>query len=260
MKPIRSMLAAAAALTLVFAGCGDDDEDVAATVTTTVEGTGSASTLSITSPVDGAEVAGNVVSLDLASSGISIVKADGDTSGASGHYHVFIDKDPVAPGAVIPTAADIVHSAVEPISLPGLSVGSHRLVVVLGDGTHTRIGSAQAEATLKVTGPSIDASAPATVAVGQPVVVTAKVEGLSLVKADGDTSGKTGHLHVFVDRDPTAAGQPIPVEAGIIHSAATTIEVPGLAAGTHTLWVLAGDGTHTPIEPRVLDKVTVTVA
>jgi len=50
-----------------------------------------------------------------------------------------------------------------------------------------------------------------------------------MVKADGDTSGRTGHLHLFVDREPTAAGQAIPVEAGIIHSAETRIEVTNLA-------------------------------
>ena len=37
-------------------------------------------------------VKGNVVSLDLASTGLTIVKADGDTSGKTGHYHVFIDR------------------------------------------------------------------------------------------------------------------------------------------------------------------------
>ncbi|MGH9190331.1 MAG: DUF4399 domain-containing protein, partial [Acidimicrobiales bacterium] len=78
--------------------------------------------------------------------------------------------------------------------------------------------------------------------------------------ADGDRSGKSGHLHVFVDRPPTPAGQAIPVEPGIIHSAATTIEVPGLAPGEHTLWVVAGDGTHVPLDPSVMDKLTVTVS
>ena len=91
-------------------------------------------------------------------------------------------------------------------------------------------------------------------------MLTVKVEGVTLAKADGDTSGKTGHLHVFVDRDPTAAGQPIPKEAGVIHTTDTTISVPDLAPGEHTLWVVLGDGNHFPFAPAVLDKVTVTVA
>jgi len=187
------------------------------------------------------------------------VKADGDTSGKSGHYHVFIDRDPVAPGAAIPVEAGVVHSADDPIVLSGLAVGTHRLALVVGDGTHSRLGSMVAETTVTVEGPSVDASTPATSPAGQPVVLTVKVDGLTLVKADGDTSGTTGHLHVFIDRDPTPAGQPIPVEAGIIHTAESTIPVPDLAPGAHSLWVVAGDGTHSPLAPRVMDKVTVTV-
>lgn len=243
----------------VTAACGGDSATNTASVTTTAAAAASATGLSLVAPIAGAVVKGNVVSLDPAAKGVSIVKADGDRSGRTGHYHVFIDRDPVAPGVVIPREAGIVHSTDDPIVLTGLSVGNHRLVVVYGDGTHTRIGTAVAETTVKVEGPSIDASAPATSPAAQPVVLTVKVEGLALVKADGDTSGATGHLHVFVDRDPTPAGQPIPVDAGIIHSAATTIEVPGLAPGEHTLWVVAGDGMHIPLAARVMDKLTVTV-
>ncbi|MEA2827228.1 MAG: hypothetical protein QOG43_1667 [Actinomycetota bacterium] len=267
LRPIRSVAVAGVALALL-AACGKDDP----VTTTTASTTGPVATttapaaaatvpsLSIVAPATGTVIKGNVVSLDLASTGLTIVKADGDTSGKSGHYHVFIDRDPVAPGAVIPIEAGVVHSADDPVVLSGLSVGTHRLAVVVGDGSHTRLGDMVAETTVDVQGPSIDASTPATSAAGEPVVLTVKVDGLTLVKADGDTSGTTGHLHVFIDRDPTPAGQPIPVEAGIIHTAETTISVPDLASGAHTLWVVAGDGTHSPLAPRVMDKVTVTVS
>jgi hypothetical protein len=265
-RPIRTVAAATLAVALL-AACGKDDPVATTTASTTgpvATTTGpvapAAPSLSIVGPATGTVVKGNVVSLDLASTGLTIVKADGDTSGRSGHYHVFIDRDPVEPGALIPVEAGIVHSADDPIVLSGLAVGTHRLAVVVGDGTHTRMGSLVAETTVDVQGPSIDASTPATSPAGEPVVVTVKVAGLTLVKADGDTSGTTGHLHVFIDRDPTPAGQPIPVEAGIIHTAETTISVPDLAPGAHTLWVVAGDGTHSPLAPRVMDKVTVTVS
>ncbi|MEA2686384.1 MAG: hypothetical protein QOE93_1579 [Actinomycetota bacterium] len=261
MKPIRPAIrfGAAAAALVLLAGCGSDDPvtGTAEPADSTVPG---ATSLSIVAPAAGTASKGNVVSLDLASTGLTVVKADGDTSGRSGHYHVFIDRDPVAPGAVIPVEAGIVHSADDPVVLSGLAVGTHRLVVVLGDGSHTRLGSTMAETTVDVQGPSIDATTPATSPAGQPVFLTVKVDGLTVVKADGDVSGTTGHLHVFVDRDPTAAGQPIPVEAGIIHTAETTIPVADLAPGAHTLWVVAGDGLHNPLAPRVMDKVTVTVA
>jgi hypothetical protein len=256
MKPIRSAVVTAT-LVLALAACGDSDES-ATTGSTSAPTTGTS--LAILIPASGSTVKGNVVSLDLESKGLTIVKADGDTSGRTGHYHVFIDRDPVAAGAPIPREAGIVHTTDDPVVLPGLAVGSHRIVVVYGDGTHVRMGTAQAEATVNVDGPSLDATAPATSPADQPVVVNVKVEGLTIVKADGDTSGRTGHLHVFVDREPTPPGQAIPAEPGIIHSAETRIDVANLVPGEHTLWVVAGDGAHVPLNPKVMDKVTVTVS
>lgn len=258
MKLIRSVALAAVAIALL-AACGDDDKPLATSDTTTAPAASNAASLSIVAPTAGTAVKGNVVSLDVTSSGLTIIKADGDKSGKSGHYHVFIDRDPVAAGAVIPVEAGVVHSADDPIVLSGLGVGAHRLAVVLGDGAHARLGTTVAETTVTVQGPSVDASAPATSPAGQPVVLNVKVDGLTLVKADGDTSGATGHLHVFIDRDPTPAGQPIPVESGIIHTTETTISVPDLAPGAHTFTVVAGDGTHAPLNPRVMDKVSVTI-
>src|SRR5438034_9487180 len=171
---------ALAALALVAGACSSDGS-----------GKKAAQTLRITSPATGAASRGNVVSLALGVGGISLVKADGNTSGRTGHLHVFIDRDPVAPGQVIPKEAGIVHSADNPVKLTGLSVGRHRLVVVLGDGAHRRIGSVASEPTLVVEGPSVDASSPATVPAGQPVVLTVKVAGVTLSKAHGCPNWQT---------------------------------------------------------------------
>jgi hypothetical protein len=247
------LLAAGLALLALLAGCGDDDSDQTKPKST-------ADPLAILSPADGASVQGNVVTLDVEPRDIAIVKADGDTSGRTGHYHVFIDRDPVAPGAAIPTEAGIIHTTDDPITITGLTPGTHRFVVVYGNGAHARIGTAAAERTVKVEGPSVKASAPATVAAGQPVTVTMTVDGLSVVKADGDTSGRTGHLHLFVDRPPSPPGEPIPVgDAKIIHTAESIITLSDLSPGEHTIWVVAGDGTHVPLPAGVRDKVTVTV-
>jgi hypothetical protein len=216
-------------------------------------------TIKIASPATGSARRGNVVTLDLTVTGLTIVKADGDTSGRTGHFHVFIDREPVAAGATIPKEPGIVHSADDPLTIAGLKIGVHRFVVVLGNGAHQRIGDARAETTVMVDGPSLDATAPATVAAGRPVPVQVAVQGVTLVKADGDTSGKTGHVHLFIDRDPTPAGMPIPKEDGIIHSADSTIPIPGLAAGEHVIWVVLGDGNHFPFDPLVADRITVTV-
>lgn len=216
-------------------------------------------TLSVTAPPS---VVGNVVELTVASTGISIVKADGNTSGKTGHYHVFVDQQPVAAGTAIAKTHQIVHSAESKIKVFGLLPGRHDVRVVLGDGTHTRIApSAEGKATVEVAGPSVRATIPAGITGGQTFNVDVQVQGLTLVKADGLASGKSGHLHVFIDRDPTPAGQPIPAgDTSIIHSASPQIPITGVAAGEHVLWIVAGDGTHSPLAPPVMDKLTFTVA
>lgn len=243
------VVAILAVVALVGVACGDQAE------TRATKGV----SLSIKSPRAGANVSGNVVSLDIATAGIDIVKADGDTSGKTGHFHVFIDREPVAAGALIERAADVAHSADNPVVLAGLGVGNHTLTVVLGDGAHRRIGTASARTTVDVKGPSLDATAPATIPAGKPLSIDVTVQGVTLVAADGDTSGRSGHIHVFVDRSPTPAGQPIPRETGIIHTATSPVAIEGLTPGEHTIWLVLGDGVHVPFSARVEDKVTVTV-
>lgn len=204
-------------------------------------------------------VKGNVVTLSLTAKNVDIVGADGDTSGKTGHFHIFIDRDPVAAGAVIPKEAGIVHTTETEAKIYGLAAGDHTFTVVLGDGTHARIGDVAAKTTVKVEGPSVDASAPASVKAGEAVTVTMKVDGITLGAADGDTSGKTGHLHLFIDRDPILTG-PIPKEDGIVHTTELSHTIEGLAAGDHTIWVVVGDGNHASFADPVMDKITVTVA
>ncbi len=251
----HAVLAIFAVLTLVTAACGGDDADDAATATTAA-----GPSLSITSPAAGAHVGGNTVSLAIKSTGIDIVKADGDTSGSSGHFHVFIDINPVQPGEAIPKAPQVVHSADNPVVIPGLTVGDHTLHVVYGNGAHVRIGSATDSVKVHVDGPELDATAPATLAAGQDLSIDVMVKGVSLVRADGVTDQTTGHLHAFVDIAPVAPNDVIPSgNPQIIHSATSPIVVPGLAAGEHTIWIVLGDGAHVAFKNSVRDKVVVTV-
>jgi hypothetical protein len=245
-------------LLLTAAACGDD-EPTSSSATTAKEASGP--TLKIASPADKATVKGNVVNLDLETTDFEVVKADGDASGKTGHFHVFVDKEPVAGGAAIPKEPGIIHSTDDPVAVTGLHPGEHKLVVVLGDGTHTRIGTVQDEITVTVEGPSVDATAPATIAAGAPLSIDVAVEGVTLVKADGDTTGKSGHLHALVDRNPSQyMGQPIPAgDAAITHTAASPIVLTGLTPGEHTIWIVLGNGSHVPFDPPVLDKLTVTV-
>ncbi|MEA2717784.1 MAG: hypothetical protein QOI99_2101 [Actinomycetota bacterium] len=240
------------------AACGGSAGDEGAVTATTAPlptpstapvPSGPPTVLAIVSPAGGAEVRGNVVRLDLTGSGIAIVGADGDTSGRSGHYHVFVDREPVEPGQVIPVAADIIHTTDDPVVIPGLHVGPHRITVTYGDGTHRRLGPTEAATSFVVTGPSVDASAPPTSPAGQPVVLTVALEGLVLPQ--------DGRLYVLVDADPGPPAEPY--GEGVLQSAETTIPVPDLAPGPHTLWVVTGSADGLPLDPPVMDRVTVTV-
>ena len=245
-------------LALTAAACGDDEEEPAAPETPGAAGP----SVEIASPASGTSVRGNVVTLDFEVEGLSLVRPDGDTSGRTGHLHVFVDKEPVAAGATIERGPGIIHTTDDPLQVTGLTVGEHTLTVVLGDGTHARLGDAEDSVTVTVEGPSADATAPATLAAGQPLAIDVAVEGIDLVAANGDTSGRTGHLHAFVDRDPARyAGQPIPAgDPAIIHSATSPITVTGLTPGEHTIWVVVGNGAHIALDPAVMDKLTVTVS
>lgn len=94
---------------------------------------------------------GDTVELSMEVEGVTIIAADGDTSGNSGHFHVFVDRDPVPVGEQIPTRVDgIIHSSANPIPVPGLSPGDHDLVVVLGNGNHVRMHDVQADTKVQI--------------------------------------------------------------------------------------------------------------
>ena len=95
---------------------------------------------------------------------------------------------------------------------------------------------------------------------GDTAVLTMKVGGITIVAADGDTSGKSGHFHVFIDREPLKEGETIPKEDGIVHSADNPIRVPGLTKGEHELTVVLGDGNHQRIHDEVEAETMVTIA
>jgi hypothetical protein len=253
MRTPRILIVLLAALPLLASACAGDSAKELATTTTSV------SSLRITSPKDMAHIQGNVVTLQVQTA-FPIMKADGDTSGKTGHFHVFIDRAPVKVGEAIPKEKGVIHSADNPIVVPGLTLGEHTLTVVLGDGAHTRITNSKATVHVHVDGPSVVATAPATIVHGKPLSIDVAVDGVQLVMADGDATGKTGHLHAFVDVAPVGPGEVIPSgNPQIIHSATAPIVVNGLAVGEHTIWIVLGDGTHTAFKDSARDKVVVTV-
>ena len=247
------------AVAMLLTACGRESP----VVELTPEATTTAVAVNISAPANGAEIRGNVVELDVETRGVEIKPADGDTSGRTGHYHVFIDRTPVAVGQPIPREKGVIHTADDPAIVPGLTIGRHKLTVVLGDGAHNRITDALAEVEVDVKGPSITSTAPAEAQSTTGFMLTHKVEGVELVAADADQGppGRTGHLHLYIDprTPPKADGQPIPMDGRHIHTPLTQQTFRRMPPGEHTIWIVLGDKAHVPFDPLVADKVTINV-
>ncbi|MGH2772044.1 MAG: DUF4399 domain-containing protein [Actinomycetota bacterium] len=264
MKRNYRLTAFLGAAILLFGACGGGDTETEVSPSPTESA--APPSVAIKSPGEGEVIKGNVVSLSLTPSNIKIVRADGDTSGKSGHFHVFIDRDPVAVGEVIPVEPGIVHSPDNPVLIPGLPVGDHTFKVVLGDGTHKRISTEDVAVKVRVEGPTVDATVtPEDIPTGQEGELNIAVAGVTLVKADADTGAapQTGHLHILIDPEkaPEANGQPIPPaeENRIFHTIDTKFKLKGLGPGEHSIWVVVGDKTHVPFNPLVADLVKVNI-
>lgn len=96
---------------------------------------------------------------------------------------------------------------------------------------------------------------------GPSVGVLMGAHGFVVVPA-GDTTHNSGHLHLFLDRDLSPVGIPIPKEEGhIIHlgtgDIAYTFE--SVPPGEHRLIAVVGDALHVPLQPWVVDTVRFTV-
>ncbi|NIP59495.1 MAG: DUF4399 domain-containing protein [Gemmatimonadetes bacterium] len=95
---------------------------------------------------------------------------------------------------------------------------------------------------------------------GPAVEVRLAAHGFTVVPA-GDTTPNSGHHHIFLDRDVSPPGEPIPTEAGhIMHmgDGSSTFVFDSVASGPHRLITVVGDAIHAPV-PGLRDTVEFTV-
>lgn len=92
------------------------------------------------------------------------------------------------------------------------------------------------------------------------VLVRLAAEHITLAPA-GTQEPNTGHLHLFINRDLTPPGEPIPQGEGIVHlgKAQTEHALLGLAPGDYTVIAVIGDWAHVRIADAVTDTVRFTV-
>ncbi|HVE92331.1 MAG TPA: DUF4399 domain-containing protein [Actinomycetota bacterium] len=248
------LVIALAVCALVFSSACAQDEQGDSTASPASTAAAGGVSLEVADPPT--KLKGNVVQAQVTVKGVQIVKADGDTSGKTGHLHAFIDREPVEVGQTIPVEKGIVHSAENPLTLYGLSEGSHEVTVVLGDGTHKRIHEGVEETfNFDVEGPTVKATVEGT-------TVKLASDGVDIKAPDGDASGKTGHYILLID--PAAAPKPgvaIPTtdKSKFIHTTESSVPLTGLTPGDHIVYAVVANGAHAPLTPLVADRVTVTV-
>jgi len=94
-----------------------------------------------------------------------------------------------------------------------------------------------------------------------PVLVRLEAHGFTVVPA-GDTTPNSGHHHLFLDRDVSPAGEPIPQEPGhIIHLGTGVSEYTfeAVEPGEHRLIAVVGNAVHVPVDPPLVDTIRITV-
>lgn len=257
MKTVPRPILPFLALLLLLGACGRDNPTLVAPT-----GSPEAASVEITSPENGTQSGGNVLRLEVDADGIDITEPDGDISGDSGHFHVFADRDPVAVGETISDGPGVFHFTEDSVRIPGLAIGKHKLTVVLGDGSETRLGRASDAVEVEITGPSVDASAPETAPMAVGFTVDTLVTGAQIVDPDEATGQPgMGHVDLVIDpqEDPIGVAQPFPVDGSYIHTTGISAQVTGLPAGRHTVWAVLTDQNHLPVNPPVADKVVVTI-
>ncbi|MBT8489258.1 MAG: DUF4399 domain-containing protein [Gemmatimonadetes bacterium] len=92
--------------------------------------------------------------------------------------------------------------------------------------------------------------------------VTVQLSSTVPIVPAGEMTEGTGHHHLYLDADLTPADQPVPTVPGeIIHmgDASASYVFENVEPGEHRIIAVVADGVHVPLQPWVVDTVTITV-
>lgn len=166
-------------------------------------------------------IQGSAVTVKITSTHFTAIPAAQATSPhkfGEGHYHLFLDVIPTAPGEVIPKTDRVFHTAESTFTIPNVPNGHHKLWVVLGYSDHTPYQhvdvvssnphGAIAVLQFDVTGSNY--TAPVTVPSQSPSQTTAVGPSPSSSAASG-----TAAITIKVEFDATNSGKYTPSSAGV---------------------------------------------
>jgi len=228
--------------------------------------------IEITSPANGSTVPAGNITVSVKVSNFSLVDKLGQPSvSGEGHIHYFYDVDaPTTQGQPAVTAAGTyAATAATSYTWPNVTPGTHSFSVELVNNDHTPLNPPYVfKVTVTVQGaaaPTISITSPtngSTIPTGN-VIVSVHVSNFNIVDKLGQANVPgEGHIHYFFDVDaPTTQGQPAVTAAGTYAAtAATSYTWPNVTAGTHSFSVELVNNDHTPLNPPIVAKVTVTAS
>ena len=217
-------------------------------------------------PIPGAEVVGRDVSVSWQAPGLRIVPAAAAENPTDLHAHFIVDGAYEAvEGAPIPQQCGVLHTAANPAVLTNLPPGEHTVEFVIADPGHVPVPGldrpsvtftvAENPDAIRITSPENCEDV-----TGPDVEIAWEAPDLSIVPATEAQNETDLHAHFIVDNAyEVVAGAPIPVQDGVIHTAANPVTIEGLAPGEHTIQLVIGDPGHIPVPGLARPQVTLIV-
>jgi hypothetical protein len=218
-------------------------------------------------PIPDAEVVGRDVSVAWQTPGLRIVAAAAAANPTDYHVHFIVDgAAEVTEGAPLPTQCGVLHTAANPATLTNLPPGEHTIEMVVADPGHVPVEGfdrpavtftvAENPDAIKITSPeNCDGVA------GPDVEIAWEAPGLTIVPAADAENPTDLHAHFIIDGAyEVVAGQPIPDQEGVVHTAANPATIEGLAPGEHTIQLVIADPGHVPVAGLARPIVTILVA
>jgi hypothetical protein len=217
-------------------------------------------------PVPGAEVVGRDVSVSWQAPGLTIVPAAQAENPTDLHAHFIVDGAYEAvEGAPIPQQCGALHTAANPAVLTNLPPGEHTVEFVIANPGHVPVpGLDRPSVTFTVTEnpDAIRITSPENCeqVTGSDVEVAWEAPGLTIVAAADAETETDLHAHFIIDNaHEVVEGAPLPVQDGVIHTAANPVTIEGLAPGEHTMQLVIADPGHVPVPGLARPRVTIIV-
>lgn len=219
--------------------------------------------IAIVSPASGEELVGRDVAVSWEAPGLTIVAAAKAKQPTDLHAHFIVDGAyDVVEGAPLPQQCGILHTAANPVTLVNLSPGEHTVQMVIADPGHVPVAELDRPSVTFTVAEDPDAIRITTPeqcdeVSGPDVDIAWEAPGLTIVAASEATAETDLHAHFIIDGAyDVAEDLPIPMQDGIVHTAANPVTIEGLAPGQHTVQLVIANPGHVPVPDLARPTVT----